>query len=53
MRDNVSINEENTTNTDNNTQVSSNKKTLVAYFSLPENTGTAREDSTVTEIKNN
>lgn len=41
-------NEENTTNTDNNTQVSRQGKTLVAYFSLPENTGTAREDSTVT-----
>lgn len=46
--DNNVQNEENTTNTDNNIQVSSNKKTLVAYFSLPENTGTAREDSTVT-----
>ena len=46
--DNNVPNEENTTNTDNNTQVSSNKKTLVAYFSLPENTGTAREDSTIT-----
>ena len=46
--DNNIPNEENTTNTDNNTQASNNGKTLVAYFSLPENTGTAREDSTVT-----
>lgn len=35
-------------NTDNNTDTSSNGKTLVAYFSLPENTETAREDSAIT-----
>ena len=46
--DNTILNKENTVNTDNNTKVSNNGKTLVAYFSLPENTGTAREDSTVT-----
>lgn len=46
--DNTISNEENTVNTDNNTEVSNNGKTLVAYFSLPENTGTAKEDSTVT-----
>ena len=46
--DNTILNKENTVNTDNNTKVSNNGKTVVAYFSLPENTGTAREDSTVT-----
>ncbi len=46
--DNNIPNEENTINTDNNTEVSSSEKTLVTYFSLPENTGTAREDSTIT-----
>lgn len=44
----IITNEENTANTDNNTEVGRQEKTLVAYFSLPENTGTAREDSTVT-----
>lgn len=46
--DNSVQNEENRVNADSNTEVSANKKTLIAYFSLPENTGTAREDSTVT-----
>lgn len=32
----------------NETEVSNNGKTLIAYFSLPENTGSAREDSTIT-----
>ena len=38
----------NSNNNDNQSIASDNNgKTLVAYFSLPENTGTAREDSTV------
>lgn len=43
--------EENTTtneNVANSNQVASSGKTLVAYFSLPETTGDAKEDSTVT-----
>lgn len=46
--------EENTNNktteetTTNENKVADSGKTLIAYFSLPENTGTAREDSTVT-----
>ncbi len=42
---NVVENENTITNTP---EVSSTEKTLIAYFSLPETTGTAREDSTVT-----
>lgn len=37
--------EEDTTNED---KVANSGKTIIAYFSLPENTGSAREDSTVT-----
>lgn len=37
---------QNTENTDSKTE-SNNRKTLIAYFSLPETTGTAKEDSTV------
>ncbi len=40
--------EENINNTTNENKVANSGKTLIAYFSLPENTGTAREDSTVT-----
>ena len=42
-------NQENTINneTEKNT-IKSNSKTLIAYFSLPETTGSAKEDSTIT-----
>ena len=44
------LTEENTTNEDETLEqeTSSNGKTLIAYFSLPETTGTAEEDSTIT-----
>ncbi len=48
---NIEENINNTTTEDtttNENKVANSGKTLIAYFSLPENTGTAREDSTVT-----
>lgn len=41
-------NNENQNMLSDNNEISSSSKILIAYFSLPENTGTAREDSTVT-----
>lgn len=43
-----SNNFQNTENTNSETEANNNGKTLIAYFSLPETTGTAKEDSTVT-----
>lgn len=42
-----SNNFQNTENANSETKVSNSGKTLIAYFSLPETTGTAKEDSTV------
>lgn len=47
--ENENNNEANATeDTTNTPEVASTGKTLIAYFSLPENTGSAREDSTIT-----
>ena len=44
----ISNSEENLANETLEQETSSNGKTLIAYFSLPETTGTAEEDSTIT-----